>query len=251
MTKSTNVELPRAKALMQEALDTIQATYWIQNKEFTFAEGTRVDMIADPASGEWVPSTYDWSDWEKCNKFILAEIDDDYELERPYANNSQAKVTGVCSIGALTLAEVTLYDMPLLPFESRSEWDLGLYLAGAALAMAIWNNDHKLYERAGDHAGCIANWNDASGRTRGEVVDMFTKALESPLLTMEEGTVPYTITMHGVCGLNRSNLVFATEQEADAFLHSDEVVTMLDARFGGDQRYEVTPLHHMSMSGVS
>lgn len=245
MSENIKNDKPAPLALMEEALDTIKATFWVQNAEYLFAEAEEAGYNSDYDTYE-----YDWSDWETVNKFISAGISDDYRYDLDEADNKikdgKAKVTGVCSIGALALAEVTLYDQPLQPFESRASWDLPLYLTGVALAKVIWNSESYRYVKGQNPSYTIASWNDTEGRTRDEVIEAFEKALKDPLLQCEKDNVPFEIIRRGAIGEVRTTFwIFATETEAQAFL--DDEGSVLNQRYP-DNEYEIRLMQHSALT---
>lgn len=215
-TNTTEPVVHNTLAIMTEALDTIKATFWIKGDEFTFASGD-YDMNGG----------YTWGNWETVNKAILAELDDevwDDHSDRVNPEVGKAKVVGVCSIGALALANVTLYDEPLTTWDNISGRDAHSWMAGAALAQTILEETTKEHfcrlDNHNEAGSIIAAWNDADGRTREEVIEMFTKALAHPLATadtafklqyqMPGNTYPYGIGIY-----------FASEQEFEDFIAGD------------------------------
>lgn len=240
-------QVHKAHDLLAEALDTIRSTFWIQNKEIVFA-------IPDSHwDEETAVLTHDWSEWEKVNKFILADLDVCYEGDgESYINprTSKAKITGVCSIGALTLADTTLYDVPLQPFESRARWDFPLYLSGVALAKAILlseDEDWHMEHGGNEQASIIAAWNDSRDTTRTMVIARFTEALNDPLLTMPSGQVPVEITFAQPWrnGVYRTGWIFATEDEAYLFLGTHR--HWLEDKYGDEVNFKLSVIEHESL----
>lgn len=250
MSDSTTTTTPEhdAKAMLQEALDTIKATYWIQNTEFTWAEASQVGWEDDGFTVKW-----DWTPWEEIEKAIEVPVSDalDQGSESRQQREGKGKVTGVCSIGALTLAETTLYDIPLEPYENRASWDFPLWLTGVSLAKAIWSIEGADFY--GEHGGAewasvIATWNDRPVTERDDVINSFTKALEDPLLTMPKGQVPVEITYDTTWGTTRTGWVFATRAEAEAWLVSEEGQEYLTNRFASGHTYEIKDVRHDALA---
>jgi hypothetical protein len=237
-TTTNEPKAHNAKDILQEALDTIQATFWIQGDEFNFVYATYVGAGSESR----------WDEWEKVNKAILAELGDGFThggLVNP--TTDKAKITGVCSIGALALANVTLYNEPLASWDAISGWDLETWKAGAALVSAIYegNTEADWYDM--DNLGTtIARWNDYTQRTREEVIDVFTKALKDPMLT---ATVPVEILYRGSSGeyTYSTKLYFPDEAAAQAFLDGDsELLEEVQSRCATD-RFIIQPAAHEAL----
>lgn len=215
-----------AKAILQEALDTIKATYWITGTEFTL-----------------IPI----SDWEAANKSIDATLDletSNWGTNFYEVDTAKAKVSGVCSIGALALANCTLYNEPLQSWDIMSSWDLETWKAGAALAMAILTEFPRRYADESDPGAVIASWNDDPGRTREEIVASFEKALDNPLLNC---AVPYTIVYPSSYSTAQisGHLWFASETAARVFLGSDSGLRHeLNQEHDSDAEWTVVPIEH-------
>lgn len=188
-----------AKAILQEALDTIKATFWIKAAEFHWAYSEEEPL--------------------KCIAVTVGEGFD--TSEENIDDEGKGRVTGVCSIGALALANVTLWESPLESWDTISTRDPLTYAAGAALVEAIL--DKEPYWALDYHTvgGLIAAWNDNDDTTREDVVDAFTRALESPLLAPENTElwgVDYQSNHSEEVRYPVNPLHFASEEAAQEFI---------------------------------
>lgn len=228
-----------AKAILTEALDTIKATFWVAGKEFALAQ----------AEAEWNETTkdydYDWKPWEEISKAFVIDVGDDGPFESyKQVNDGKVKITGVCSIGALALANVTLYDEPISHWEDICGYDPHTFLAGAVLANEIvkdglarpvegeeghdpFNPHINWRENRNENGSIIAAWNDYPGRTREQVIEMFDRALASPLLTAEQiyGIVYSGSLMHSSQTYHVQGVYFPSQQEAEDFWTSSNELT--------------------------
>lgn len=193
----TETRTHNAKDILAESLATIQATFWVQHVEAKFAA---IDL------------------WDDIDKGIIASPDEN----AGYANlhfftdddhDNKVKVTGVCSIGAIALANVTLYDEPLDSFSSIAMRDIETWKAAQALAQVIVEGEPGFLDE--DSGATIANWNDFHGRTREEIVAAFEKALASPLLV---GTEFYLIVGESPEGIETVHHFFTSEEKAREFI---------------------------------
>ena len=214
-----------AKAILTEALDTIKATFWVAGKEFDFA------LV---------------SVWDDLDKAIEARVDDDvqsYAGTVVHEGNKKVKVTGVCSIGAISIANCTLYDEPIQPWDSIAQWDLETWKAGAALAMTILDEGLYPYSACTDPGEIIASWNDADDKTRDDIIPAFEKALQSPLLA---SPLPYTIKgENDFDGTVWTGLWFADEAAATAFLGGDSALRKrLEEELDQGNTWTPVPIQH-------
>jgi hypothetical protein len=225
-----------AKAIVAEALDTIRATFWVQGDEFHFAWGQY----------NTITGGYDFEDWDAVEKAILVDAREGAMLTDGVINKDakKAKVTGVCSIGALALANVTLYDEPLQAWDSIVDRDLETWKAGAAVAMAIHTEFPDWY--SGESIGSsIASWNDDTERTREEIIAAFERALESPLLAAQH---PVWLTKENHWGATIIiRVYFADEAAAQAFLDGDSPLRQRLTEIYEDGPFVIAPVEHASL----
>lgn len=180
-----------AKDVLIEACDKIEATYWVQGAEFKRADENTYAADQLKISGQ---------------KFIPIVM----------AGGYNTLVTGVCSVGAISLAVATRTKTPLTSFEDLARRDPATYKAGEALADVLRAQSKWKIEASDTALDTIANWNDDENRTRAQVVKAFKKALESPKLTAKN---IYTITYGGMYDeYTLSSLTFASKGEADEFV---------------------------------
>lgn len=232
------IKTHNAKAILQEALDTITATFWIKGDEVMLAE----------ASETYEYDKYDWSDWEAINKAILIDLDADDYRGKGNPETGKGKVIGVCSIGAIALANVTLYDEPLQGFNEINERDIETWKASAALLMEILARDEYFYD--GGHMGTeIAAWNDAESRTREQVIEVFKAALKSPLL---DSTVPSEITYtYGNSEMvRRTSLYFGNDELAGRFIDGKSNLRVRLANMVGEAAFSIAPIQHNALVGA-
>lgn len=141
--------------ILAESLDIIVSTYWIKGDEYKFAE-----------PGE--------------SKFKLVNhINNSLNVLDEYLEGNKARIGGVCSVGALALADMTLYDEPLDGYTNIKSRDVFTQAAEAALSMAVLSKFTR-----GDTSrdpSVITDFNDHDETERYEVVEVFTDAVQSPL----------------------------------------------------------------------
>lgn len=159
-----------ARAILLEALDTIEATFWVRNEEFKFASLADVEPDDPSAHVKVAP---------------VGGPDDQYSWRRDVVDGKLG-VTGVCSVGAVALARSTLYGTPLGAYDTCAAVDPRVRGAGCVLADTIVRRDVKHMVDCTEEAGMIASWNDQVGVTRTDVVATFRAALESPLLAARQ-----------------------------------------------------------------
>lgn len=182
-------------AILQEALDTITATYWIKGDEFSFIYQ---------------------GDIEHTEKKIGVQLDNSWSWDTSTINpEGKAAIKGVCSIGALALASYTLYDEPLASFNTACERDPLVLAASAALVAVIVEQEGHWLINYDSMGSLIAAWNDEDSRTREEVVKMFAAAMKHSLATTDT-LWGLEYTSHDWTSLTNV-LYFATKDEAEAF----------------------------------
>lgn len=158
------------KALLEETLDIITATFWIQGDEYKHEE-----IVGQP---------------EKFKSVIVVPNTTDPSAQRPNEvvwnedhTKGEAKVTGVCSVGAIALAEMTLYDVPLMGYNHIRDRDVYVKAAEAAVAMSVMENARCSCVAIGARdMDTITGWNDCSATDRAQVIAIFTAALAGPLV---------------------------------------------------------------------
>lgn len=179
-----------AREILAQARDTIASTYWIQGEE--------ADI---------------WENEEDFNWFLARNSDHQPSkfVEVLVGPREKAKVTGVCSIGAMSLAHATLRNTRFVSFDELWTRDFQTRLAAEALAATIREVTGEYTDH--DTVSTITSWNDSNGRTSKEVVQVFDKALESPILNAK--AIWEIRTDHW--RLETSALSFTTKKDADDF----------------------------------
>lgn len=227
-----------AKDILVEALATIKATFWVQGEEFSIAAGTVLSWNQDKRDYD-----YDFTSWDQIEKAFVIDADKapGHCGQQINPKTRKLKVTGVCSIGAIALANVTLYDEPLSAWHAIAERDIETWKAAAAVAMAIQESDPNWC--SGELPGnCIASWNDAEDRTREQVIDSFERALQNPLL---DSPAPVEILRQLDWGPTSLRLWFADEEAAQAFLAGDSKLRQhLRVVWGSETEFIVQPIDH-------
>jgi hypothetical protein len=232
----TTAPVHDAKAIVAEALDTIKATFWVQGDEFNFAYGDYNSITGG----------YSFDDWDAVEKAIMVDAHDEAIMGESAINPStnKAKVVGVCSIGALALANVTLYDEPLKSWDLLVDRDFETWKAGAAVAMAIHTNEPDWFSSE-SIGSSIASWNDATDRTREEIIAAFERALESPLLAAKH---PVWLTKENSWGATIIiRVYFADEAAAQAFLDGDSPLRQRLREIYEDGPFVIAPVEHDSL----
>lgn len=214
-----STEIKRSvKDILVQARDDIAITYWVQNKEFDYGNWDYIDEL---------PKYREVKVEKNVDDAVVkdATVDADGRI-----TSGKAAITGVCSIGAVALATMTLYDVPLDDYSSIAERDPYTRAAAHILAAAITAKEPE-YVGYDSEAELIATWNDYNGRTRDEVLDVFDDAIKHPLVAAEE--------LWGIrCAHNDpiNGIVFATEHEAEQFAELVNSETDKWERAGEDEK---------------
>lgn len=185
-------------AILKQAREDIAITYWIQNKEFDYGNWDVIESLPK---------------YKEVN--VVDYNDGDTRTKETKDGKKVAAVTGVCSIGAVALATMTLYDVPLDTYSQIASFDQHTKAAGHLLADVVARQDPGYSVGADTEGETIANWNDAGDRTREQVLAAFDKAIAHPLIEAEVLWGLSTPDMYSVgyyCAL-----LFTTEQEAQSF----------------------------------
>ena len=187
-------QLPPTTALevLQQAGDMIEVSYWIRGKEITSSKwddwqsygATFDDQVINPAAKV------------KSKKFkaLLAKGKATKGIKVLFGSTKNpTAITQMCSIGALGMARLTDLDediRPYLTYDIVSRYDFATRVAGEALEDTIrtqlpgfYGSEDSPWENT---VTIITAWNDDSGRTREEVVEVFRKAETHPLLKATE-----------------------------------------------------------------
>jgi hypothetical protein len=184
-----------AAEILSQAVDTIKATYWIQNDE---VEHDAYGISINPEFGappKWWKLGMDTKklaralakDLEIPKLKVLSVEEDDTEgwTQINY-------ITGVCSIGAMALAEAVTKNEHLTEFHYLYNNDWEHHIAARALASAV--HPQVLQERHIDDdwgfpqtaPSFIAGWNDKVGRKKSDVVKAFNQAIIDPMLDWKQ-----------------------------------------------------------------
>lgn len=190
-----------AHAILAEARETIEITYWVQSKEYEFANWE--DVVNLPKHKEVTLHVHFDPDHD--------EYEDDDVIKTSDKGERKAAITGVCSLGAIALATYTLYDVPLAEYSNMQDRDPYTALANALLNDAICRMEPDYLNGYGLGGEIVATWNDETGRTREEVLALFDKALDNPIAKKDEA---WHIGFSYYGGYKEVPLLFVTEQEA-------------------------------------
>lgn len=193
-----------AHAILAEARETIEITYWVQSKEYQFANWE--DVVNLPKHKEVSLHVEFDPDHD--------EYEDEDVIKTSDKGERKAAITGVCSLGAIALATYTLYDVPLQEYSNMQQRDPATAMANALLNDAICHMEPYYMSGYGTDGEIVATWNDESGRTREEVLELFDKALANPIAKKDEAWHP---SYAYYSGYRMVPLLFATEQEAADF----------------------------------
>lgn len=199
MTESVLLPEPTAKQLLAEALDTIEASYWIRAALFAASAPDKVGEA----------------------KHKLVDVTYNSDISTRHMVDGKTAITGVCSLGAMALAECLLGARPLTGWESIRDRSLEARKAEMLLVNAIAELFPGHWGYGTEPNEIIINFNDHSSRERDDVIAVFRHAMESPLhkastwwcvLVVDDGP-------NVVCD---PALAFASSADAQAFI--DEVL---------------------------
>lgn len=210
MSDNTQEIKRSVKDILVQARDDIAITYWVQNKEFDYGNWDYIDSLP------------------KYREVKVEHYNDGDVRTKETTEGKKAAITGVCSIGAVALATMTLYDVPLSQYSDIAERDGYTKAAGHILAAAIVETDGPGWMGYDNEAELIATWNDYNGRTRDQVLAVFDAAIKHPLI---EATELWGIRS-GAWGEPIHGILFGSLQEAREFcdLVSDETRRFLQVQ---------------------
>lgn len=224
-------EVINAREILRQAGDYIESSFWIQddqidNNKFMW------ESVTTAGTYNWEPSLSD----HPVVAVKAGDVEDveDSGFESAAGAKVYSAVTGVCSIGALALANAAFRDDYYRPYEELCRHNFDTRLAGEVLAQVIQDTEsgehlsyvqmsngssrkvannswHNLHNTQPDHASIIAEWNDGP-ITREDCVALFRVALEHPLLDATE-----IWTFDGA-----PRLIFGSKLEAAEFAENEE-----------------------------
>lgn len=205
-----------SKLILEQARDTLAMTYWCTGAEF-------VGRVYDEDELEQVmPASLP-------SKFIKARVGLGGDTNKRYR-----LIESVCSIGAMSLARHMDMNTPIQEFGSYESADWDSFRAALVLLRCIVDSDQYPVELNERPSSGIASWNDSKSQfsetDRGEVIAMFDKAAEHPLVKADSLWVlqlPDTSNQPFY-------VAFGSEKEAQEGL--DEAIKAYEAKPSIDER---------------
>lgn len=186
MPIKTKTPVLTSKQILIQAHDILAASYWVSGVEantdvakldwddFTQLKKEKAFTKADPKTLR-----------ERLHDLIFEPGDKGIVLPGSRDDDRFTVVTAVCSIGAMALADALVRNTDLVDWCYLAQNNFEHTRASMALAQQL--DLLALMRRNEDpHMGygnAIADWNDASGRTRKQVLTAFQRAIDSPWVT--------------------------------------------------------------------
>ena len=164
--------------VLAQALDIIEATYWVRNHEVLWLTSAAVvdDQILDKAFRLQVRVDHASSAQGPLRNFT------------PHGDDVTAGVVGVCSIGAMALARCQVNDAPWTGFMDIYMMDPAVRVATYALAATIARKEDE--PRGDGLVETITTWNDDGDTKREDVVRVFSAAIAHPICLAGHAVIP-------------------------------------------------------------
>jgi hypothetical protein len=175
--------------ILEEAHDKLVESYWVEGTEFSWESSPAVvvngyDSRYDDSSELFNTGIYQ-EYLASLPKYLWVKhwVDTDYSGDEPTPVVVEKPLVGVCSIGAIALANALIKDKPMQSFEALVDTDWASAVAGYALARVIWDNGWDYNHLSDALASQIASWNDHNEREH--VITGFELASKHPVAQAE------------------------------------------------------------------